>query len=325
MKAIILEPDNDEATMRIENVPIPVPGPGEILLRVHVATVNFADILLREGRYSLSKEPPVIPGLDAVGTVVKLGTGVSGLSIGDRVAAFCGGGAYAEYVTAAAGLCWLLPEEISDGEGAAVPTVGVTSYNLLTLAGRLQAGNSVMVHSAAGSVGSTCVQLARSLGAGTIIATVGSDDKKDIVSRLGCDNVINYRVEDHLSHAVKQILPGGVDVILDSVGGGMLHSDLQCLADFGRLVIFGHTSREEALIPATLLNPGNKALIGYSTTGYSRSRPEVLWAAGRAVLAALVNGTLQFLLEETYPLEDAREAHRVIESRRNIGKLLLRP
>lgn len=321
MRAIVVDLRSHD--LHPADIATPSPGEGEVLIRMSVATVNFADVLLRDGLISTGP-PPVIPGLDVAGTISAVGPGVAGLAVGNRVAAFCGGGAYAEYVTAASSLTWLVPSELDDVTAASVPTVGVTAFNLLTIAAPLVPGNSVLIHSAAGAVGSTCVQVARMLGAGMIIGTVSSDEKREPALRVGCDAVFNRR-RTPVSAAVRQLLPHGVDIILDAGGRETLATDLECLAEFGRLVVFGHTSRQEGVLPSMSLNSSNRAVIGYSTTGYSRACPEVIRDAGTAVFRALVEHKLSFVIGGSFSLEDAASAHRAIESGRSVGKLVLRP
>jgi NADPH:quinone reductase len=318
--AVIVEAGGPD--VRLSDLEIPHARYGELLIRTAIASINYADVLMRDGMIASSKPPPLIPGLDVAGTVIGVGPGVSGFSTGDRVAAFCDGGAYAEYVTASASVSWRLPEAVDDRAGAAIPTAGVAAYNILLRAARLERGESVLVHSAAGGVGSMCVQVARWRGAGLIVGIVGEDWKKDFALSAGCDAVLDHR-EPSLEQSVRSIAPEGIDIVLDATGSSWIDFNLDCLANFGRLVIYGHTGRQAGTVKTTALNATNRSVIGYSTTGYARARPDIVGSAGRAMIQAIRRGNVRFSFGETFPLEGAGEALRWLESRRSVGKLLI--
>jgi NADPH:quinone reductase len=250
---------------------------------------------------------------------------VSGLEVGQRVAAFPAGGSYAEQVLADPALVYALPEGVDFDTAAAFPTIGVTAYNLLTLVGRLSAGETVLVHAAGGGVGTTAIQMARRLGAGKVIGTVGDDAKVALVHELGADEVINYRAEDFAAR-VRDLTGGnGADVILDSVAGPTFEASLSCLAPFGRLVVFGQASGEPGVARSADLYGLNRAVLGYSTGGYRRLRPAALRPAAEAVLHLLAGGEIRFVVGGRYPLAEAADAHRLLESRQSTGKILLVP
>lgn len=325
MKAIVVEQHGGPEVMRWQDVDVPEPGPTQVLVRTAATGVNFADIMIREGRYPGGPTPPLIPGLDAAGEVVAAGAAVTRVKPGDRVAVFTMGGAYAAYVLAEEALTYPLPDDVDFETGAAFPTIGITAYNLLTLAGRLNPGETVLVHAAAGGVGTLAVQLAKKLGAGMVIGTVGSDDKAALAKELGCDHVINYRQED-LKARLEAITNGaGVDLILDSVMGDAFDAGLACLAPFGRLIAYGNASGQPGRVATNQLHPSNRAVIGYSSNGYRRARPEALRPAAEAVLELLRKGELRLVIGARYPLKDAAQAHTHVAERRSIGKVLLLP
>lgn len=325
MKGVVITRNGGAEVLRYQAVPDPTPGEGEVLIRTEATSVNFADIMLREGRYHAGAQPPVIPGMDVAGHVVAVGSDGGEVGVGDRVVAFVESGSYAEYVVAPSILTWVVANEIDLETAAALPTVGITAYNLLVMAARLQSGETVLVHSAAGGVGTTAVQLAKLLGAGSVIGTVGSEEKAEVACEVGCDYVINYRMTDFAEEANSLTDGRGVDVVLDAVGGNVFERSLACLADFGRLVIYGMASARPGAVSSDQLHPTNRSVLGYSSGSFRRSRPAHLRPAAEAVLEFVREGKLQFLVGARYPLSEAAQAHRLIESRGSVGKILLLP
>lgn len=309
--------------LELAQVPTPEPGPGQVRIKVTATSVNFADIQGRKAPYHTSAPPPFIPGLEATGTIDKLGEGVTGLEVGQRVAAHADGGSYAEYAIARAIGVFPVPESISNVHAAVFPSVGTTAYNLITLAARMQPGETVLIHAAAGGVGSTAVQLARILGAGRIIGTVGSAEKAALITKLGADAAINYR-EENVAEGVLALTDGaGADVILDAVGKDTFEASLASLALYGRLVIYGQSSGAPPAFEFGPLFAQNKAVIGYSTGGHRRTRPEVLRPAGLAVMKLLAAGRWEPVIDRTLPLARAGDAQQLVESRATVGKVIL--
>jgi NADPH:quinone reductase len=325
MKAVVVNSFGPPEVLEYEDLPEPRPAPGQVLIDVAATGVNFADVMARRGRYHGGAAPPFVPGLDVAGTITAVGAEVSGLQVGQRVAAFPAGGSYAEQVLADPVLVYALPEGVDFETAAAFPTVGVTAYNLLTLVGRLAPGETVLVHAAAGGVGTTAVQMARRLGAGKVIGTVGDDAKMGLVRDLGADEVINYRRDDFAARVREVTGDSGADVILDSVAGPTFAASLTCLAPFGRLVVFGQASGEPGEARSADLYGLNRAVLGYSTGGYRRLRPAALRPAAEAVLGLLAGGEVRFVVGRRYSLAEAAEAHRFVESRESTGKILLIP
>ena len=322
MNAISVSEHGGPEVLRYGEVEAPQPSAGQIKLKVSVTSVNFADIKARAGAYGV-RATPFIPGLDAAGVVAEVGDNVTEFVPGQRVAAYTLGGSYADYALTNEHLCFALPEDVSFEQGAGIGIL-ITAYNALTLAGRFAGGESVLVHAGAGGVGSTLIQLAKTLGASRVFATVGSDAKADVARRLGAGEVINYREAD-FSEAVNDLTQGaGVDLILDSVSGENAELGLTCLADFGRLVIYGHTGSGEARLGSKALHKHNRGVIGYSSGGFRKARPEVIKRSGDKVLSLLAQRKLEVLLGERFPLQDAAKAQSLVESRASIGKVLLK-
>ncbi len=319
MKSILVREYGEPSVLEVADLPVPEPSVGQVRIKTAFTSVNFADIKMRRGG---APRLPFTPGLDASGVVDAVGDNVQNFEVGQRVAAYVAAGSYAAYVLAEAELCYPLPE-VSLEQGAGIGIL-ITAYNVLTNAGRFRRGESVLVHAGAGGVGSTLVQLAKALGAERIFATVGSDEKAEVAAQLGADEVINYR-KSAFDEVVNEKTSGeGVDLILDSVAGPNAERGMNCLADFGRLVIYGHTGEGgAAAIKSTLLHKNNRAVIGYSSGGYRKARPEVLREVAERGLRLLASGEVEILLGERFKLKDAAAAHEFVESRRSVGKVLL--
>ncbi len=321
MKAIIIPEHGDSSVLQLADIAIPVISNDQIRIKVEKTSVNFADIKARQGAYG-KRDLPFIPGLDAVGIVDAVGEDITEFKVGDRVAAYTLNGSYAEYALTNQKLCFVLPDSVSFDQGVGIGIL-ITANNVLTLAGRFVAGERVLVHSAAGGVGSTLVQLAKGLGASEVFATVGSAEKADVAKRLGADHVINYR-EESFDEVVNSLTDDkGVDLILDAVSGENAERGMQCLAPFGRLVIYGHTGSGSASIDSKLLHSFNRGVIGYSSGGFRKARPEVIKEAGKRVMALLEEGKVDVLLGERFKLEDAFKAQELVEGRKSVGKVVL--
>ena len=321
MKAIRIHATGEPEVMQLEEIEIPVPKAGEVLIKVAAAGVNYADLAQRAGAYLTPTRTPTTPGMEIAGTVVALGEGVSSVAEGTRVAAFCQGG-YAEYAISLARMAIPIPPALDFTHAAAFPLQGITAYQLLQEAAHIQVGESVLVHAAAGGVGTLAVQLAKRMGAGTVIGTASNAEKLDLALRLGADVVINYTEQDWVEQ-VKQATGGkGADIILEMVGGTISEQSLQCLAPFGRMVIYGVASMQIAQFSGPQLMYKNQAIIGYWLAS-QLSRPERITQAVMSLMQYLLSGQLEIIVGQTYPLEQAVEAHRAIAERRTIGKVVL--
>ncbi|PNY80630.1 quinone oxidoreductase family protein [Deinococcus koreensis] len=322
--AIVVHQHGGPEVLTWQERPTPRPGPGQVRVRVEVTGVNHADLLARRGGYGPSGTLPLVPGLDAVGTVEALGAGVTSPAPGQRVACFTVGGSYATQVLAQADLCLPLPPGVPPEAAAALAQLS-TACGVLTRAARLEAGESVLIHAAGGGVGHLAVQLARTLGAGLVLGVVGSGERAAFVRRLGADHVIERRREDFVSRTLELTGGRGVDVILDSVGGETAERGAGLLARFGRLVTFGHAGGVGGRIPTAPLHREHRAVVGYSGGTLRQHRPEQARAITQAALGHLERGELRVEIGARFALAEAAAAHHLAESGGALGKVLLEP
>lgn len=322
MKAIRIHETGGPEVMRLEEIERPVPKEHEVLIKVAAAGINYADLAQRQGTYLTRTRTPMTMGFEMAGTVEETGPGVTWPAPGTRVMGL-GAGAYAEYTTANAYTLIPLPEVLDFAHAAAFPVQGLTAYQLLHESVRLQEGESVLVHAAAGGVGTLAVQLARLLGAGKVLGTASSESKLALVRRLGADVAINYTASDWVEQ-VKEATGGqGVDCILEMVGGEITTQSLQCLAHFGRMVIYGAASGKVEQFSGIQLMYKNQAIVGYWLTAWLSQRPERIASAMQALVQYIAGGQLEIVVGATYPLAEAANAHRAIASRQTTGKVVL--
>jgi NADPH2:quinone reductase len=324
MKAIIVKKFGGPEMLTYTEVDDPQPAADQVLIRVHTVGVNFADVKARIGGYHINRPMPFIPGLDVTGTIAAVGPEVKSLKTRQRVVAFPQGGAYCELALAREVLTFPISDAISDETAAAFPIVAGTSYAMLSRIAQLQANEGVLLHSAAGGVGTTALQIARHLGARPIITTVGSDSKKSLLAELGADATVNYRSENYVEKTRALTGGKGVDVILNPLGGEMLKRDLDCLAPFGRLICFGHASGQPASIPTDELHGSCRSVLGFSFGTLRRTRPQEASSIMHAVIPMLAEDKIRMIIGQQFPLAEAAEAHRLLESRTSTGKILLR-
>jgi NADPH2:quinone reductase len=322
MRAVAFTQTGDPEVLRVMDVPDPVPGPGQVRIRVSVSGVNFRDVgVRRHGRNEGSRVPqPVVTGIEAAGVVESLGAGVTHLKVGQRVATICLGGGYGDLLVVPAAQVVPLPDSISDEVGGTFPMTGFTAWHLLHTAAKVQPGETILVHAAAGGVGIMLLQLAKRCGA-TVLGTVGSDDKIDAAKRFGADHVINYQGEN-FADAVRALTGGrGVDVVIDGVGAATCADDVKALRPFGRLVSFGRASGP-AQLGGDDLQPKS---LQWSHFGiFTAWQQPDIWNRGVANLVPLIaSRTVDPYITATYPWERAPEAHRRIEGRQTQGKLAL--
>lgn len=322
VRAILVTEFGPPEVMQCANVDIPSITATQVLIRVEATSVNFADIKSRYGQKGSGKLP-FIPGLDVAGVVEKVGSEVKRFTEGQRVIAFPMMASYAEYVAADEMLTFPIPENVDFDTAAACPIVSFTAFKLLADVGRLEPGETVLIHAAAGGVGTTAIQLAKILGAGCVIGTVGSAEKMATAFEAGADHVICYKNED-FAEKVMEITEGrGADVILDSISGQVSEKSLECLAKYGRLVHFGNASGAVGHFQTKDLHASCRSVLGFSLGTTRKERPHLLHNAADYVLTYLAEGRLKMKIGKKFALEEAVEAHRWVESRKSTGKDLL--
>lgn len=295
-------------------LPDPVPADGQLLIDVTAAGVNFADTHQAENSYLAPAQLPLVPGIEVVGATAD----------GRRVVSLVPGGGYAERALAHAALAVEVPDGVGDGEALAQALQGATAWHLLRTCAHLAEGESVVVHAAAGGVGTLAVQLAKRWGAGRVIAVASTPEKRELALELGADLAIEAEPEG-LKDRIEEANGGKVDVVLEMTGGATFDASLAALAPFGRLVTYGMASREQH----ALVDPGKLMLRGRAVVGFwltlCASRPAMLTGPLAELLALVAAGDLRVVVGGTYPLADARRAHEDLRARRSVGKLVLDP
>jgi len=327
VKAIVVRQYGGPEVLRYEEVSDPEPTPGEVLLKVRVAGFNYADVMMRVGLYKGGPKPPYIPGFEVCGTVTRLGQGVSGLQAGARVLAFpdpsATGGGYAQLVAISAQRLFPAPPSLSDQEAGAFPIVFLTAYLALRTAGRAAPGESVLIHSAGGGVGTAAVQIARQLGL-RIFATASSDEKLERVKALGADVIINYQDHDFAEEVRRETSGRGVDLILEMVGGKVFDKSLQCLTPLGRLVAVGIASGRVPKADIAQLLYGNLSVIGFHL-GKLLTRPDLVGDALAQLNRWIEEQKIRPVVGPAFPLREAAAAHAMVSDRKNYGKVVLLP
>jgi NADPH:quinone reductase len=322
MKAIRVQAHGGPEVMQYEDLPEPQPRPGEAVVKVEAAGVNYIDVYYRTGQYKA--ELPFTPGMEAGGTVTALGDGAGEVKVGDRVAYTGVMGAYAEYAAVPASRLVVLPSQVSAKQGAAAMLQGMTAHYLATSTYPLKPGDACLVHAAAGGVGLLLCQVAKLRGA-YVIGTVSTEEKARLAREAGADEVILYTRED-FEAGVKRLRGGqGVQAVYDSVGKTTFEKGLACLAPRGTMVLFGQSSGPVGPFDPQVLNQkGSLFLTRPSLFHHIATRSELLQRAGD-VLGWIAEGKLKLRLDFDFPLPDAAEAHRALEARKTTGKVLLIP
>ncbi|HEY3266637.1 MAG TPA: zinc-binding dehydrogenase [Armatimonadota bacterium] len=324
MKAIQISEFGGPRVLQETDVPEPSPGPGEITIRVRAAGVNYADVMQRAGHYAApAGGAPFVPGLEVAGTIARRGEGVEGFGDSEKIAAILLSGGYAEYATAPVSRVFRVPDDFTWEEAAAWPVNFLTAWLALNAHTRLQPGQAVLVHAAAGGVGSAAVQIASRLGA-RVIATAGEPSKLDVARRLGAHVAVDYRSEDFRDAVRSETGGRGVDVALESVGGQTFTRSLDALAPFGKLVKFGSASGAANNLDPVVLMTGNRSVIGFSLPGYY-DVPGALQGALDELAELHRASRLAPVVGRSFPLGEAAAAHELLESRKSVGKLVLIP
>ncbi|UUZ90976.1 zinc-binding dehydrogenase [Paenibacillus sp. P25] len=329
MRAVRIPRFGDAEVLTLnENAAVPVPGPLDVTIDVAYAGVNYAEVLFRKGVVP-DLPLPFVPGIEVSGTIRAVGEQVTGLRAGQPVAALSivNGGGYAEVVKVPSQL--VFPVNGTEGKEpdlavvAALPSNVTTAYMIMSNVSRLRQGETVLVHAAAGGVGSMIGQMARKLGAGCVIGTVGDRDKIEYAKRLGYDAVF---LRDEYEEQVMELTGGhGVDIVVDPVGGGMRKAALRLLKPFGRLVAMGNASdAEDVQQSMNELWFTSKAVLGFNLQQMSAYAPELVAEAGRQAIDMAIRGDIRVDVTDVLELHEAGEAHRRIEERRTTGKLVLK-
>jgi NADPH2:quinone reductase len=315
MRAIQVQEFGGPEVLELREVDDPEPPQGAELLEVSAAGINYADTHQAENSYLAEATLPLVPGGEAVGR----------LPDGRRVVALLGGGGYAERAVVWSPAYWEVPDGVDDGQALGLVLQGTTAWHLLRTSAQLRSGESVVVHAAAGGVGTIAVQLAKRFGAGRVIGVVSSDEKRALATRLGADAVVDSGVDD-LTAALREANDGQrVDVVLEMTGGEVFSSSLAALAPLGRLVHFGQAARggTPPVDPGELMGR-SQGVLGFWLVHVAR-QPQLMAEAMEDMFAAVLSGELEVVSGGEYPLEEARRAHEDIRARKTTGKLILRP
>ena len=322
MKAIRIHETGGPEVMRLEEVETPRPAWGEALIKIAAAGVSYVDLAFRQGIYHPFTGLPITLGSEVAGTIAALGPGVTTPAVGTRVIALVHGG-YAEYAVANITTLLPIPENLNFARAAAFLVNGTIAYQTLRESGRLQAGENVLIHAAAGGVGTLAIQFARRMGAGKVIGTASTENKLNLIRHLGADASIDYTQKDWVEQ-LKRVTDGrGADIILDGVGGKIAEQSLQCLAPLGRMVVIGAASGQPAQFTGLQLMIKSQSVVGYWLTKWSNHPAHPLTAATEELLRFLASDRLQIIIGQTFPLAEAAEAHRAIAERQTTGKVVL--
>ena len=322
MKAILFDQLGGPEVMKLGDTPVPEVRKGKVLIKNHAIGINFADTRFRQGTYVTRPKLPDTPGLEAAGVVEAVGEGVENIKPGARVAAI-GMRTYAEYSLVSAAQLMPIPDSVSFEEGAAFPIQTLTAYHLLHTCHQTTQGQTVLVHSAAGGVGVVAMQIAKAAGA-HVIGTVSSDNKADLAKQYGADAVINYETHDFAEEAKKLTDGKGVDLILDAIGEPTFAKGLKCLTPFGHAILYGQAggSPKPLDVFGLFQNSLKVSCFGLYTAS---AIPELHQKGIQQSFKLMEEGKLKLLIGKNFPLAEAAEAHRFMESRQSVGKLVLTP
>ncbi|UPK74735.1 NADPH:quinone oxidoreductase family protein [Nocardioidaceae bacterium SCSIO 66511] len=320
MRAAQITSLDGPAAVGVTDVDVPVPGDGQVLIDVHAAGVSFPEVLQTRGLYQLKPPLPFVPGSEVAGVVVE-SPADSGLAAGDRVAAFPLLGGFAERTVVSGDMVFALPDALSYEQGAALPLNYLTAHFALLRRGGLQPDESVLVHGAAGGVGTASIQMAKAFGAGQVIAVTSSDAKAQVALAAGADDVV---AADGFKDAVRDLTGGrGVDLVVDPVGGDRFTDSLRSLAPNGRLLVIGFAAGEIPTVKVNRLLLNNIDVRGVAWGGFIVQRPGYVAAQWAELVPHIESGALQPPIGATYPLDSVSDALRELDERRAIGKIVL--
>ncbi|WP_134672551.1 quinone oxidoreductase family protein [Halorussus marinus] len=323
MNAIQVTEFGDSDALEVIDAETPEPDAGQVRIDVEAAGINFADIMQRRGHYKGGPTPPFVPGMEAAGTVDAVGEGADAAE-GDRVVAMTGVGGYAEYALADADSLFEVPESMEFEAAAGFPVQFLTAHAVLHEWGGLEAGENVLVHAAAGGVGTAAVQLAAAADA-TVFGTASTGEKLELAEGLGCDHPINYETTDLREVVAEETDGAGVDLVLDGVGGDAFSRSVDALAHFGRIVTYGAASGVPGQVDTTDLLFENKSVRGFHLGNALERTPERVLQSVPELQKLLAAGDLEVVVGDSFDLTDAAAAHEAIESRETVGKVVLTP
>jgi NADPH:quinone reductase len=323
VKAVRFHQFGGPDVLRFEEVPTPAPGPGEVLIQVAAAGVNFSDLMRRAGTYNPELPLPHAEGVEAAGTVAKVGAGVDGPRPGDRVMTMLGQRCQAEYLIAPEGLVYPIPPSLSFEAAGALPLAGLTAYHLLRTGAGIRPGETVLIHAAASGVGTLAVQLAKLWGA-RVFATASTDEKLAAVRALGADETINYARDSFVTAVLARTDNRGVDVVLECVGGEVLGQSAKALVPGGRLVIYGRASGDSGSLGGDVILTRNLSVLGLHL-GRRPWRPDMHREAFVELIQLAAGGRIRPVVHRTFPMAEVAAAHAHLAARRSTGKVLLIP
>jgi NADPH:quinone reductase len=315
MRAIQQTEFGGPEVLQLVELPVPEPGPGEELIEVSRAGLNYADTHTRTNTYLAKAELPLVPGAEVAGTLA---------STGQRVVALVGKGGYAEYAVAPGNLCFPIPDGVDDGTALALLLQGLTAWHLYKTCARIEPGETVVVQAAAGGVGSLAVQLAKPLGAGRVIAVASREEKRQLALNLGADAAIDASPEGMTERILEANLGKRVDIVLEMAGGPVFEQSLEALAPFGRMVTYGIASQEQNEVQTGRLMRKSWSVVGFWLM-HCLARPRMIDEALADLFARVERGELKVVVGRTYPLAEAAQAQTDLQERRTTGKLLLDP
>lgn len=323
MRAIQMTEFGGPEVLNLVDLPTPEPAAGEALIRVSRAGINFADTHTRTNSYVQKSTLPLVPGGEVAGVVAQAPADAA-VKAGQRVVAFTGDGGYAEYATAPVDRCYPIPDDLDDDAAVAVLIQGLTAWHLYRTAGRVAAGESVVVHSAAGGVGSLAVQLGHPLGAGRVIATASSAARREVALSLGADVAVDPEPAGLTERLIEANEGREVDLVFDMAGGEAFERSYRALAHFGRIVVCGISTQQPNEIRTGSLLRHSRSVVGFYLF-HCLERPAMVTEALADLFARAASGELRVIVGGTYPLGDAAQAHIDLRERRTSGKLLLDP
>jgi len=324
MRAVVLNGYEGAKSLQMVDVDKPQPAPSEILIQVKAAGINFAELELIEGRYQVPKEVPFIMGFEAAGIVIEAGHKVKSLKLGDRVTSIVSSGGYAEYTIADASAAIPIPDGLSFAEASTIPIQGLSAYALLKYAAKLQPGESILIQSAAGGVGLYLTQLAKLMGSPCVVGLGSTNEKVQLLKRLGADVAVNYSNEGWADQVREATGGKGIEVVLEQASGEVSDECFKLIAPFGRVVMFGAKNVHDTLFPEKVrqLIFQNQSITGFN---FPSLQPSQIAGSVRPLLELIRSGQVKLFAQHSFALADVGKAYEAMSGRRTMGKIVLIP